>query len=278
MDVENNVGSQFLYIPRRALTTSLYLHLSLVILFLIVKILGYFGVHVFPMLTRPAQTVYQNYIQVDVVGLPDQRLGEMVDTSLPEVDSPSTSKKPEALAFPKPDDSPALPPEISRADAKRLAKKEADKLAEMHRAEQDKALKRIAEEAKREAALKGLASKPGKAGRSKLKGNILSKGTATSGAIGNEHDRYVGLVNQAIKKHFKLYAWQTKRGLSAVVYIEIYPTGMLRQKKIVQSSPDNSYNQAALNAIDAALPLPIPEDLALLSEGFNITFKPEDQK
>src|SRR5438094_661706 len=116
MQAEDNVSSEFLYIPRSALTTSFYLHLSLVIIYLISRLLAFFGIEMFPFLPKSTETLYQNYIQVDVVGLPDQRINDVIDTALPEVDEPKTAKKPEPVTLPTRDDTIALPPEPAKQE------------------------------------------------------------------------------------------------------------------------------------------------------------------
>jgi outer membrane biosynthesis protein TonB len=52
--------------------------------------------------------------------------------------------------------------------------------------------------------------------------------------------------------------------------------GRIREKKIVQTSKDALYDNAVLQAIVSAQPFPIPEDLAILNEGIEFEFKPEE--
>ena len=120
-----------------------------------------------------------------------------------------------------------------------------------------------------------MAEKAGKSGRQKLAGNKLSKGTAMSGLIGDARNQYIGRVHQAIKDNFNIFPWQSKRGLTNVVFIELFPTGRVRVKKLVKRSSDPLYDSAVLAAIDRSQPLPVPEDLSAIEGGFEITFKPE---
>ncbi|MFM8316352.1 MAG: cell envelope integrity protein TolA, partial [Deltaproteobacteria bacterium] len=141
--------------------------------------------------------------------------------------------------------------------------------------EQTKALKKLQEEARREQALKNLTPKDGKVGRGKLAGNRLSQGNSAVGMIGTASDQYRALVSDAIRKHFNIYLWQQKRvALIADIYLEVYPNGRVKVRKVVKPSSDPLFDSAVLSAIDASQPLPIPEDISLLKEGFQITFKP----
>lgn len=295
---------RFLQIPARALWTSIYLHIALFVVVLCISLLNYLGISVFSHKIEPKQNPYQNYIQVDIVDLPDQLVNETIDTSLPEVPTPKVEKKigtvpPPAVdkkigevAIPKEESKTETPdlelkekeiekpdasgPKIKPKEEKKAPTNETTKSEDKIRRAQDTALKSLREEARREAALKGLAARSGTPGRTKIKGNILSEGTASQGAIGTAKDRYLGLVTQAIERHFRYFNWYKKRDLKASIYIEIYPTGMLRKRTWVSQSTDPAFDQAAIDAIDAALPLPLPRDLSILSEGFSITFVPKE--
>jgi TonB family protein len=69
--------------------------------------------------------------------------------------------------------------------------------------------------------------------------------------------------------------WQQKKGaLVADIYLEVYPNGRVKARRVVKASSDPLFDSAVLQAIDASQPLPVPEDISLLKEGFQITFKP----
>lgn len=273
------LNQRFVYIPKTALIGSLIFHFSLLLAFVTVKVLDHFGIHLFK--PHPLE-IYQNYIQVDVVGLPDQLINEKktVDPTLQVVDKPKAVPEPAPKDVVKPEQ-PLKSEDDIMAEKKKAAKEEqkkkeeAKKLAdEKEKKERDKALKKLQEEAKREAALKALA-RNGKTGRSKLAGNMLSKGTGASGAIGTASDAYKALIYQRIKEHFNVYAWQRKKGLVSIVNFEILSNGRVRQKKVIKSSIDPLYNSAVLQAIDEAQPFPLPEDKSILNSGITIEFKPE---
>lgn len=268
--------NHFLGIHKSALVTSLVLHLSIPILFLSVKVLDKLGIHLFPD-KKIVKEVYQSFIQVDVVALPDQLVNDkgFVDSKLPAVENPKTEVEEPVKAK---DD---VMIETDKEKAKALKekeemalKKEKEKEERKRLADQEKAMKKLQEEAKREQALKALAAKSGQKGRGRLKGNVLSQGTAAHGAIGNAKDRYTALLTESIKQHFNIYLWQQKKNLIAEVQFELFPTGRVRRKRVVKPSSDPLYDSAILKALDDAQPLPLPDDPLLISEEFHITFKP----
>ncbi len=264
----------YLYIPRKALTASVILHLMIPLSWLTVKGLELLGIKLFP--ATHIQDVYQDFVQVDIVGLPDITVKDLeaLDTSLPEVEKPAA--RPEPVPEEK-DDTMALEAEKKALAEKEKAEKE-EKLKKLKKEEEErkKALKQIEEEAKREAALKALSAE-GKQGRLKLKGNILSKGTAAVGNIGTPKDQYTAIIMAKIKERFYIMPSQRDRGLMSTIHIELYPTGRVRSKQIVQSSLDRLFDSAVMQAIDDAQPLPIPEDLSLIQGGITVTFRAEEK-
>lgn len=275
------LNQKFLYIPKAAVIASVVLHVSVVLMFVTVQVLDYFGVHLFKHPVINTKEIYQDFIQVDVVALPDQMFGEKTDTTLPVVEKPAAVEEPKPLA--KTPEEPVLesPDQMVEQDKKAQAEKvkkeaEAEKKAkaEKQKMEQEKALKRLQEEANRDAALKALAQKSGKKGRAQLKGNKVSQGTSATGLIGTPSDRWGSLLRQRILENFSVFQWQQKKKIQAIVFIRIFPNGRIRERKIVKPSLDPTYNASVLRAIDASQPLPIPDDPALLEEGVNLVFEP----
>lgn len=253
--------SSFVYIPRSALIASVVLHLMFPVGLLTMKVLEYFNIEIFPR-TRKIHDVYQDFVQVDMVALPDIAIKDLdkVDVTSAVEDTVKDTKSEED----------AMLMEAKRKQeekTKRLAKEESEK---------KKALAKLEEEAKREAALKALAEGEGKRTRKKLKGNILSSGAAARGNLGTPKDRYDSLIQAKIKERFTILPNQTGRGLLAIVHIEIFPTGRVREKRLEKTSGDPMYDSSVLQAIDEAQPLPVPEDLQLLYGGITITFKADD--
>jgi TolA protein len=265
---------RFLNIPLSALAFSLAIHFGVVLMVALSPIFESLGLSIFP--KKKMDEIYQGFIQVDVVALPDMLPNEKssIDTALPIVDKPEKSKEENVDTLKK--DDLALFEEAKKAeDVKKKAETEAKHkaLEKKKLADQEKALKRLQEEAKREAALKSLQNKSGKAGRGKLAGNVLSKGNSLTGAVGTAKDQYGGRVLEAIKQNFNIYFWQQKKGLSAVIHLELFPTGKVRSREIVKRSSDPTYDSAVLQAIDAAY-FPAPEEPSVVEGGFDITFIP----
>jgi colicin import membrane protein len=254
------------FLPRSDFVASLILHSSIILFFIISKILDHYGFHLFGA-RKSKMDLYQTFIQVDVVALPDQMINEKIDVNQPVVDMPRKEANPDKAL--NKDDTLEDKLKAEEAMAEKTRKEKEDKAAKA------KALKELKEQASREKALKALQSKAGKTGRGKVAGNILSKGTAMTGNIGNAKDRYTALVTQAIKEHFKIYPWQRKKNLNTVVYITIFPTGRVREKRLMRRSADSTFDSAVLQAIDEAQPLPVPEDPAIIGEGITIEFRPE---
>jgi len=276
------VDTGFLKLPTSSLILSLLFHAFLPLAFVTLHYLSEQGLLPFFSDKKQDRNIYQNFIQVDVVALPDELISDKkrVDMSLPVVEKANTL--PEEIKETTPEET-LTDPEIAKKEAEETLKQTREKKAAAERLirekkradDQEKALKRIQEDAAREAALKSIVASQGKAGRSKASGNRLSKGTATSGMIGTAKDRYTGLVHEAIKEHFNIFPWQKKKNLLTVVRIDIFPTGRVRSKKLLKRSTDAIYDAAVLRAIDAAQPLPIPDDMDIVRDGLVVEFKPE---
>jgi len=276
------LNQRFLHIPKSALIASAILHGLVVLSLITVKILDHLGIHLFSKPLINTTEMYQDFIQVDMVALPDQMFGEKVDTTIPVVANPAAAETP-AEETKTPDPAIAAPDDMVEPNAEKAkaekAKKEAEVAkvkAEKQKAEQEKALKKLQEEASREAALKALAQKAGQKGRAALKGNRVSQGTGTTGRIGTPSDRWGALLRTKILDNLNLYQWQKKKKIEAVVFLRILPNGRIRERKIVKASSDSTYNASILQAIDASQPLPVPDDPSLYDEGINLVFRPEE--
>jgi colicin import membrane protein len=262
----------FIYFPRAALVASIVLHLMVPFTWLTVRGLEALGIQIFP--KTHVQDIYQEYVQVDLVGLPDIAIKDLekLDPTLPEVERPAPIEETKDTE----DDLMALESQKKALAEKEKAEKE-EKVRKLKKEEEEKkkALKQIEEELKREQALKALQNE-GKKGRMKLKGNIISKGTSIIGNLGTPKDQYTSIVMQKIREKFYIMPTQRDRGLLNTVHIELYPTGRVRSKQIVKSSKDSLYDSGVLQAIEDAQPLPIPEDLSLIQGGITITFRAEE--
>lgn len=261
----DTTSTEFLGLPKRAFIFSLVLHLFLFIFLLTFSTDQ--GAALLRMLIggKKSEVSAQSFIQVDVVGLPDELINQKVNPLLPEVSEPSSK------AVEK-----STPKAAEKSDIMEEAKssKEKQKKELERKKAEDKALQLAKQEAEREQALKGLQNKMGKKGRGKIKGNMLSEGTASSGMIGTAKDKYVGVLTESIKQQFNVFSWQQKKDLVAEVQLSLLPNGRVRWRKITKPSRDVMYDSAVLQAIDDAQPFPVPEDKGLLQEEITINFKP----
>lgn len=261
----DTTSTELLGLPKKAFLFSLALHL-----FLFVFLLTFStdqGTALLRMLIggKKLEVTAQSFIQVDVVGLPDELINQKVNPLLPEVSEPSSK------TMDKP--TPAAAEKSDLMEEAKISKEKQKKELERKKAE-DKALQLAKQEAEREQALKGLQNKMGKKGRSKIKGNMLSEGTASSGMIGTAKDKYIGVLTESIKQQFNVFSWQQKKDLVAEVQLALMPNGRVRWRKITKPSRDVMYDSAVLQAIDDAQPFPVPEDKGLLQEEITINFKP----
>lgn len=260
-------SNQFIHIPKPALIISLAFHL--LIGFLVVFVSSTDGTSLAELIFGKKKDISaQSFVQVDVVGLPDQLINERINPLLPEVPKPGTStQKPTVEAKPSQKD--------IMEDALTKTKKEKNtKQKDSREKDQEQAIREALEEAQREQALKGLQTKAGNKGRGKIKGNILSEGTSSSGIVGTAKDKYVGILTESIKQQFNIFSWQQKTGLVAEVKLMLLPNGRVKWRKIVKPSRDVMYDSAVLQAIDDAQPFPIPEDRGLIQDEITINFKP----
>jgi len=262
-------SDSFIGIPRSALVGSALLHVFLFFALLFFStaqdggLLGFLK----PRIQKPE--LYQSFVQVDIVGLPDHLPTETINPLLPEVEKPE-SKTNTAPVEKK------LVPESDIIEEAKPKKETAKKAPTKQKAEEEreKGMKEALEEAEREQALKGLSNKVGKKGRGKIKGNILSEGTSSSGIVGTAKDKYVGILTESIKQQFNVFSWQQKKGLVAEVKLVLLPNGKVKWRRIVKPSKDVLYDSAVLQAIDDAQPFPVPEDKSLLQDEITINFKP----
>lgn len=290
----DTLNQRFVYVPRSALVASLILHLAFPVFLGLTALLDFVGLRILPERKKnPPMEIYQNFIQVDMVALPDQTMEQMknMDATLPVVDEQKAVDKGETK---EPEKTPEMILEEQKAadEAKRAVEEKAqlEKAArdkakqeeEKRKAEetkakkdQEKARKKAEDELKRAKALKELQGKGDKVGRQKLKGNLLSKGTATRGNIGKDMDAYGARILQRIKDQFNIYPWQKKRNLLSTVYLELLPTGRIKEKRLMKSSGDSVFDALVLQAVEAAQPYPVPDDFTLIADGIKIDFTPE---
>ncbi len=252
----------FLYVPIPALAISFAIHGTIAALLITMHVTGFLNVD-----RREAKkSLYQDFIQVDVVALPDSLPNQkkIMEMAQPIIERPAPITE-------------SLPP--SNPDIMELPKTKTKVGQEKTQVqdEQDRALRELEKEASREQALKNLALNREKTtGRAQLKGNVLAQGNAMTGDLGTSKDLYDARIRRAIQEHFNVFSWQKKKELVTIVHLELFSTGRVRKKEIISSSKDPLYDAAVLQAIDRAQPLPVPADLSLIANGITVEFTPTE--
>ena len=70
-----------------------------------------------------------------------------------------------------------------------------------------------------------------------------------------------------------------RNDMSAIVLVELFPSGDLNSVGVVESSGDAAFDRSALNAVRRAAPFPVPDDIALFEasfRSFTLNFNPQD--
>ena len=281
----DDLNRKFIHAPKFFVILSLLLHFSVVLIWGTGRILEDMGFHLFGLNNQriPIREVYQEFIQVDVVALPDELISEKdtidatqeinetapVQAVKPEEETPIENSQEDVMAELE-EKKKAEAEAKKQEEAERVAKEKAEKAKEARLKEREEAMRQLEKETKRADALKALEE----TSRKELRGNILSKGTSTRGNIGAAKDLYRSLLAQRIKREFNIFAWQQKRDLVAVIYIRINDKGKVTEKKVVKASSDPLFDSAVLDAIDKSQPFPVSREASIMEEGVSIEFRP----
>ncbi|MGZ3769275.1 MAG: energy transducer TonB [Bdellovibrio sp.] len=224
---------------------------------------------------------FSQAVRVDIVGLPDK----VNPTTLPPP-AKEAGKPEQALPDKKKEEPlPPAPVPVTKnkvTETKAPAKKEEGVSLEKVKSKQQSALDKLKAMAAldkiKEAVANDKKEKPtGNAtgGAQKIKGNILSPGTALSGLAKLQHETYSADLDRHIKQNWSLPEWLAKRDFKAQVRVYIDSRGNIIDRKIVKSSGNPSYDEEVLATIDRSSPFPIPPEkfLAIVSvDGILIGF------
>jgi colicin import membrane protein len=181
--------------------------------------------------------IFQSAVRVDMVGLPQKNMPEEVqETPAP---SPEPVKPAPAVETP--------PKQKSRDQAIDFKKKQNSAIDKLKALEAIENLKK-AEEAKTQ--------KHSPA----IKGNVISPGTAIKGLARGEYDSYIGKIDSHIKKNWLLPEWLARAGLRARVLVKFDEKGFISERKILLSSGNPAYDEAALRAVETSSPFPAPPE------------------
>ena len=205
-------------------------------------------------------------VKVDLVGLPDkvQKI-----TAPPKAPPAAAKKEPEPVVkLEKKEVAPPVakvvlpkkePDAINLEKVKSKERNALDKLKTMDAL--DKIKEDLAKEQQKKSAAAAAASAVAEEGPpAKIKGNVLSPGTALTGLSKLQHDTYLSDLDQHIKANWALPEWLANRDLKAQVKVYIDARGLIISRRIFKSSGNPSYDAEALATIDRSAPFPPPPE------------------
>jgi colicin import membrane protein len=220
------------------LGVSVFAHIALVIVFSV-------KTHFFP----TATIVIPSAIRVDIVGLPDKPT------------TPAASAVPEKSAASRPPTPVKTPPK--KNEAVDLTQKKA-----FDRIKQLEALEKIKTEVKTESVQRNAVDAL-KTNLPVFKGNQITSGNSFTGISGVVAQEYWDLVKQHLQTYWLLPEWLSKANLKASVVVMIDQNGRVQKSEIYKSSNNPSFDEAALTAVEAASPFPVPPERIRATIGSN---------
>jgi colicin import membrane protein len=201
---------------------------------------------------------YQAAVRVDLVALPDKiEPGKTAPLPTPQASvkpapSPSPVATPEKKAAEKP--APKVAPIAKKdPDAVNLAKQKSKEKAALEKLKAMEALEKIKEDVANEQQKK---TPPPQ----KIKGNVLSAGSALTGLSKLQHDTYVADLDTHIKQNWSLPEWLAKKDYKAQVRVRIDDRGNILSRQIIKSSGNQSYDAEVLATVDRSAPFPPPPE------------------
>lgn len=206
---------------------------------------------------NPPTIDYSAAIRVDMVALPDKTTPDKVTPDQPPPPKQEEAKaetKPKPVVVEKSVKAPKKDTEAINLSKEKNKQKEAlEKLKAMAAIEE---LKKEAEKESKKMAGVG----DGKNSSAKIKGNILSPGTALTGLNRLQHDSYLASLDQQIKQNWYLPEWLAKKPLRTQIRLKIDEKGRILSREIVLSSGNSSYDDLALETIDKSAPFAPPPE------------------
>ncbi|MGZ3774165.1 MAG: TonB family protein [Pseudobdellovibrionaceae bacterium] len=214
---------------------------------------------------------FSQAVRVDIVGLPEKIDANKLLPPTPEEAKPELPSK-EKPQPPTAQKAEPVKVEPKKPEPKVIVKTPTKKVEDGINLEKVKSkqqtaidkLKSLAaiEKIKDEVVHEKKASAAGKAnnGGPKVKGNILSAGTALTGLSKLQHDSYASDLDHHIKQNWALPEWLAKRNLKAQARVFIDSRGNIIDRKIIKSSGNPSYDEEVLATIDRSSPFPSPPE------------------
>lgn len=152
-------------------------------------------------------------------------------------------------------------------EKKRLAALDDKRQEEQNRAEEMR-LEREKEE-KKQAEMKEKSDENKKA---QSANRDAEKMRARKGFLNSELARYQGLLRDKVNQAW-VRAPGLPQGLICMLEIRLLPDGSVNEVRVVTSSGNFAFDQAALAAVQKASPLPVPEDTELMDKFKHFTFE-----
>lgn len=225
-------------------------------------------------------------VRVDIVGLPDKTepktlpppAAEEAKPALPDKEPPKPTpveKTPEKVVEKAPPKPEPIKAQSKKDDGVNLDKVKSKQQSALEKLKAMAALEKIKQDVANEKAKNPPGAGKSDAGAQKIRGNMLSPGTALTGLSKLQHDTYAADLDGHIKQHWSLPEWLAKRELKAQVRVYIDSRGNILGRKIVKSSGNPSYDEEVLATIDRSAPFPAPPEkfLAVVSvDGILIGF------
>lgn len=184
-------------------------------------------------------TLHQSAMRVDLVALPD-KIKDMPAPTKVQAEPPPTQKKP-MKAEPVPEKTVVLNPK--KVDIK---KKQQDAL---NRLKQMSAIEDLEKQVKIE-----------KTSAISYKGNQVVKGSDLRGLSLLQRDAYVSDVEKHIRRFWILPQWLANKDLHAKIRVRFDENGSVTGREIVRSSGNPSFDEAVMNTLEKASPVPKPPD------------------
>lgn len=198
---------------------------------------------------------FSQAVRVDLVALPEKISPQpapepvVVQKNPVEQEAKPTPIMPEAKA-PTPETKVTLPQKTEKTpDAINLDQVKSKQKSALEKLKAMAAMEKFKEELSKKAAP-----------QQKIKGNVLSPGTALTGLSKLQHESYANTLDNHIKQHWSLPEWLANREFRARARVFIDANGNILDRKIVKSSGNSSYDDAVLQTIDRSAPFPAPPE------------------
>lgn len=182
-------------------------------------------------------------IRVDVIDLPDKLTNTKPVTE--EKKQEVKAKPPEPKPTPK-----EVPKEKPKVDTKADQKRAFEKLQQLS------ALDKIKQEVKNNS--KAESAEPLKPNLPVFKGNQITSGNSFTGLSGIRSQEYWDQVKMHLQAYWMLPEWLANARLKASVVVMIDSDGRVIRHEIYSTSGNSTFDDAALAAVEAASPFPVP--------------------